>query len=189
MLGSPAEGLLAIKAPWPSVLRGVHGDYARFEATYFEHPGFYLTGDGAKRDDDGQYWITGRADDVVIVSGHNVGTAEVESAVVLHPSVAEAAVVGVEHPVKGQVLYMFATLMDDASLPEAAEEEGAVQEAAAAKKKTREAPLIAELTALVRQHVGAFAAPDTFHFAPTGLPKTRSGKIMRRILREVQQEL
>jgi len=164
-LEGEAEGLLAIKAPWPSSLRGIWGNQQRFEETYFSFPGYYLTGDGARRDSDGYYWITGRADDVVIVSGHNIGTAEVESAVVLHPKVAEAATVGIEHPIKGQSLYVFVTLNSDAGEP------------------TEE--LAAELKGLVRAQVGAFASPDKFHWAPTGLPKTRSGKIMRRILRKV----
>jgi len=165
--GNPAEGLLALKAPWPSALRGVWGDAKRFEETYFPFKGYYLTGDGARRDDDGYYWITGRVDDVVIVSGHNIGTAEVESAVVLHPCVAEAAAVGVDHPVKGQSLYVFVWLVDGA--------EGSAE-------------LDKELKALVRSKVGAFAAPDTLHYTlRSGLPKTRSGKIMRRILRKVAQ--
>mmetsp|Transcript_20100 Transcript_20100/g.45501 ORF Transcript_20100/g.45501 Transcript_20100/m.45501 type:complete len:728 (-) Transcript_20100:312-2495(-) len=163
----PAEGLLAVKAPWPSALRGVWGDPKRFEETYFPFKGYYLTGDGARRDEDGYYWITGRVDDVVIVSGHNIGTAEVESAVVLHPKVAEAAAVGVDHPVKGQAMYVFVTLTDDF--------EG----------DPNDPELSKELKGLVRSKVGAFAAPDTFHYTPTGLPKTRSGKIMRRVLRKV----
>jgi len=164
-LEGACEGLLAIKAPWPSALRSVYNNKQRFEETYFPYNGYYLTGDGARRDDDGDYWITGRVDDVVIVSGHNIGTAEVESAVVLHPSVAEAATVGIEHPVKGQSLYVYVTLNDDASDPDD--------------------DLVKELKGLVRSQVGAFAAPDQFHWASSGLPKTRSGKIMRRILRKV----
>lgn len=159
------EGLLVIKAPWPSALRGIWGNQTRFEETYFPYNGYYLTGDGARRDSEGNYWITGRADDVVIVSGHNIGTAEVESAMVLHPSVAEAAAVGVDHPVKGQALYVFVTLNNDAADP------------------TPE--LVTELKGMVRAQVGAFASPDTLHWASSGLPKTRSGKIMRRILRKV----
>jgi acetyl-CoA synthetase len=158
------EGMLAFKAPWPSALRGVWGDTKRFEETYFSYKGFYLTGDGARRDADGDYWITGRIDDVVIVSGHNLGTAEIESAIVLHPSVAEAAAVGVPHNIKGQALYVFVTLVEGAAGSDA---------------------LGAELKALVREKVGAFASPDTFQWAPRGVPKTRSGKIMRRILRKV----
>jgi len=164
LLETEAEGLLAIKAPWPSALRGVWGDAKRFQETYFPFDGFYLTGDGARRDADGYYWITGRVDDVVIVSGHNIGTAEIESAMVLHPSVAEAAAVGIDHPVKGQALYVYLDLNADAAPSETFDK---------------------ELKQLVRDKVGAFASPDTFHIAPTGLPKTRSGKIMRRILRKV----
>lgn len=164
-LEGEAEGLLAIKAPWPSALRGVWGNRERFEETYFPFPGYYLTGDGARRDAGGNYWITGRTDDVVIVSGHNIGTAEVESAVVLHPHVAEAAAVGVDHPIKGQALYVYVTLNANAPPPSP--------------------ELVTELKGMVRAQVGAFAAPDTFHWANTGLPKTRSGKIMRRILRKV----
>jgi acetyl-CoA synthetase len=160
-----AAGLLAIKEPWPSALRGVWGDQQRYEETYFPFKGYYLTGDGARRDADGFYWITGRVDDVVIVSGHNIGTAEVESAVVLNSNVAEAACVGIDHPIKGQALYVFVWLNSDAPEPTAGFE--------------------TELKGLVRSKVGAFAAPDKFHYAPTGLPKTRSGKIMRRILRKV----
>lgn len=160
-----AEGLLAIKSPWPSALRGVYGDQKRFEETYFPFNGYYLTGDGARRDADGYYWITGRVDDVVIVSGHNIGTAEVESAIVQDPNVAEAACVGIEHPVKGQALYVFVWLAQGAPEP------------------TKE--FETTLKMLVRSKVGAFASPDTLHYAPTGLPKTRSGKIMRRILRKV----
>jgi len=168
-LSGECEGLLVLKAPWPSALRGIWGDQQRFEETYFPFPGYYLTGDGARRDKDGYYWITGRVDDVVIVSGHNIGTAEVESAVVLHPAVAEAATVGVDHPVKGQALYVFVDLVKgfDARSPQGL----ALQQ---------------ELKQLVRSQVGAFAQPDTFHYASDkGLPKTRSGKIMRRILRKV----
>jgi len=161
--GSPAEGLLAIARPWPSTIRSVYGDHQRMEETYFSFNGYYLTGDNARRDADGYYWITGRADDVVIVSGHNIGTAEVESALVNHPAVAEAAVVGVPHDLKGNALYCFVTLK-------------AGEEPSAALAKA--------LKVAVRGELGAFCAPDTVQFA-AGLPKTRSGKIMRRILRKI----
>merc|ERR1719235_1719965 len=157
------EGLLAIKGAWPSTIRDVLGDYDRYVSTYFPIDGFYLTGDGCRRDEDGYYWITGRVDDVVNVAGHRIGTAEVESALDMHHSCCEAAVVGYEHPVKGQGIYAFVTLMDGAEANE---------------------DLRKELVMLVRSEIGAFAAPDAIHFAP-GLPKTRSGKIMRRILRKI----
>merc|ERR1711907_673906 len=158
------EGYLAIKQPWPSQMRSIYGDHPRFETVYFKHyDGFYLTGDGCRRDEDGYYWITGRVDDVINVSGHRIGTAEVESALDMHHSCCEAAVVGYEHPVKGQGIYAFVTLMDGAEANE---------------------DLRKELVMLVRSEIGAFAAPDAIHFAP-GLPKTRSGKIMRRILRKI----
>jgi len=167
----PAEGLLALKQPWPSMLRSVHGDHKRMEDTYFSYKGYYLTGDGARLDADGDWQITGRVDDVVVVSGHNIGTAEVEGALVAHEAVAEAAVVGVEHPLKGQALYCFVTLTDAAAAAGAGEGD-------AAKALSK------ELVAGVRATVGAFAAPDAIQFAP-GLPKTRSGKIMRRVLRKI----
>lgn len=158
------EGYLAIKQPWPSQMRSIYGDHPRFETVYFKHyDGFYFTGDGCRRDEDGYYWITGRVDDVINVSGHRIGTAEVESALDMHHSCCEAAVVGYEHPVKGQGIYAFVTLMDGAEANE---------------------DLRKELVMLVRSEIGAFAAPDAIHFAP-GLPKTRSGKIMRRILRKI----
>jgi len=162
------EGLLAIKAAWPSTIRDVLGDYERKVNTYFpvEGPdgqGYYLTGDGARRDADGYYWITGRVDDVINTSGHRIGTAEVESALVLHPLVSEAAVVGFPHPVKGEGIYTYVTL-------------NAGVEATDALKK--------ELVMQCRGEIGAFAAPDAVHWAPS-LPKTRSGKIMRRILRKI----
>jgi len=163
-LEGAAEGLLMIKRPWPSVLRTVFGDHDRYETTYFgPFPGYYYTGDGCRRDEDGYYWITGRVDDVINVSGHRIGTAEVESALVLHPGCAEAAVVGYEHPIKGQGIYAYVTLMEGTEPSEV---------------------LRKELVMSVRKHIGAFAAPDIIHWAP-GLPKTRSGKIMRRVLRKI----
>ena len=160
-----ASGSLAIAASWPGQIRTVYGDHSRVVDTYYaQHPGYYLTGDAARRDADGYYWITGRTDDVLNVSGHRLGTAEVESALVLHPCAAEAAVVGFPHAIKGEGIYAYVTLMvgtdDD---PE---------------------KLRSELIQLVRQEIGPFARPDVIQFAP-GLPKTRSGKIMRRILRKI----
>ncbi|MFT5082394.1 MAG: acetyl-CoA synthetase [Lentisphaeria bacterium] len=158
------EGNLAIKSSWPSQIRSIYGDHQRMIATYFTtYPGYYFTGDGARRDEDGYYWITGRVDDVINVSGHRMGTAEVESALVLHDKVAEAAVVGFPHDVKGQGIYAYVTLM------------------------TGEIPsdeLKKELVALCVKEIGAIAKPDIIQWAPN-LPKTRSGKIMRRILRKV----
>jgi len=160
----PCEGNLCIRQPWPGQMRTVYGDHERFHQTYFStYPGKYFTGDGARRDEDGYYWITGRVDDVINVSGHRMGTAEVESALVLHPSVAEAAVVGYPHDIKGQGIYAYVTLM--------AGTEGSED-------------LRKELVGLVRQEIGPIASPDEIQWAP-GLPKTRSGKIMRRILRKV----
>ena len=168
--GNPAEGLLAIKSPWPSTIRDVLGDYDRYVSTYFpiespEGKGYYLTGDGCRRDEDGYYWITGRVDDVINSSGHRIGTAEVESAAVLHPDVAEAAVVGYPHPVKGEGIYIYVTL------------NSGVEPSDDLKKA---------LVMQCRAEIGAFAAPDTIHWAPS-LPKTRSGKIMRRILRKIAE--
>jgi len=157
------EGLLAIKGAWPSTIREVLGDYDRYVSTYFPIDGFYLTGDGCRRDEDGYYWITGRVDDVINTSGHRIGTAEVESAIVLHPDVAEAAVVGFPHPVKGEGIYIYATLNQGV---EASDE------------------LLTALKMNCRSEIGAFASPDVMHWAPA-LPKTRSGKIMRRILRKI----
>jgi acetyl-CoA synthetase len=158
------EGVLAIKASWPSQIRGVYGDMERYRETYFApYKGYYFTGDGARRDADGHYWITGRVDDVLNVSGHRMGTAEVESALVLHPKVAEAAVVGYPHDIKGQGIYAYVTLMSG-------------EEPSDDLKK--------ELVALCVKEIGPIAKPDLIHWAP-GLPKTRSGKIMRRILRKV----
>ncbi|MEX0899875.1 MAG: acetate--CoA ligase [Gammaproteobacteria bacterium] len=160
------SGNLVIKHPWPGQMRTVYGDHQRFIDTYFKtYPGKYFTGDGAKRDDDGYYWITGRVDDVLNVSGHRLGTAEVESALVLHPKVAEAAVVGYPHDIKGQGIYAFVTLMAGDEPSDALKE---------------------ELIQLVRTEIGAIASPDVIQWAP-GLPKTRSGKIMRRILRKIAE--
>ena len=160
----PGEGLLVIKRSWPSQIRSVYGDHQRMIDTYFStHPGYYFTGDGARRDADGDYWITGRVDDVLNISGHRMGTAEVESALVLHEKVAEAAVVGYPHDVKGQGIYAYVTLMHD---------------------EVGDESLIKELTALCVQEIGPIAKPDVIQWAP-GLPKTRSGKIMRRILRKI----
>jgi acetyl-CoA synthetase len=157
-------GVLAIKASWPSQIRSVYGDHQRMVDTYFKpYPGYYFTGDGARRDEDGYYWITGRVDDVINVSGHRIGTAEVESALVLHDAVAEAAVVGYPHDVKGQGIYAYVTLMNG-------------QEPSEELKK--------DLLTLVGKEIGSFAKPELIQWAP-GLPKTRSGKIMRRILRKI----
>ena len=159
-----AEGSLVITHPWPGQMRTVFGDHQRFIDTYFRtYPGMYFTGDGARRDEDGYYWITGRVDDVIIVSGHNLGTAEIESALVLHDAVAEAAVVGYPHEVKGQGIYAYVTLIDGM---EPSDE------------------LRGELVQQVRSEIGPIATPDIIQWAP-GLPKTRSGKIMRRILRKI----
>jgi acetyl-CoA synthetase len=158
------SGYLCIKKSWPGAFRTLYGDHERYETTYFKpFPGYYFTGDGCSRDKDGYYWLTGRVDDVINVSGHRIGTAEVESALVSHPQCAEAAVVGVEHEVKGQGIYAFVTLVEGVPYSE---------------------ELRKSLILTVRQQIGAFAAPDKIHWAP-GLPKTRSGKIMRRILRKI----
>ncbi|MDQ2075946.1 acetate--CoA ligase [Marinimicrobium sp. ABcell2] len=160
----PGSGNLAIRASWPSQLRTVYGDHERCVNTYYSaYPGYYFTGDGARRDEDGYYWITGRVDDVLNVAGHRMGTAEVESALVLHPSVAEAAVVGFPHDVKGQGIYAYVTLMGGAEAGDQLEQ---------------------ELRNLCVEEIGAIAKPDCIQWAP-GLPKTRSGKIMRRILRKI----
>jgi acetyl-CoA synthetase len=164
LLEGVAEGSLVIARPWPGQMRTVYGDHQRFIDTYFKpYPGLYFTGDGARRDQDGYYWITGRVDDVINVSGHRLGTAEVESALVLHDQVAEAAVVGYPHPIKGQGIYAYVTLM------------AGVEPSETLRK---------ELVSHVRQEIGAIASPDILQWAP-GLPKTRSGKIMRRILRKI----
>jgi len=163
--GNDVEGVLAIRSPWPGMARTCLGDHDRYLTTYFRpYPGYYFTGDSVQRDKDGYYFITGRVDDVVNVSGHRMGTAEVESALVKHPAVAQAAVVGRPHPIKGEAIIAFATLTESSS-----EEED---------------ELVKELRLLVRTEIGAFAAPDIICITPS-LPMTRSGKIMRRILRKI----
>ncbi len=164
--GNGVEGVLCIKDSWPGQMRTVWGDHERFEKTYFaDYKGYYFTGDGCRRDDDGDYWITGRVDDVINVSGHRMGTAEVESALVAHEKVAEAAVVGYPHDIKGQGIYCYVTLMSG-------------------EEPTEE--LRKELRTWVRTEIGPIASPDLIQWAP-GLPKTRSGKIMRRILRKIAE--
>ncbi|MES2988221.1 MAG: acetate--CoA ligase [Pseudomonadota bacterium] len=166
VLHGATEGNLCIARSWPGQMRTVWGDHARFFQTYFStYPGKYFTGDGCRRDEDGYYWITGRVDDVINVSGHRMGTAEVESALVLHPKVAEAAVVGMPHDIKGQGIYAYVTLNVGVAADEA---------------------LRKELRDWVRTEIGPIATPDALQFAP-GLPKTRSGKIMRRILRKIAE--
>ncbi|MHA0317497.1 acetate--CoA ligase [Sphingomonas melonis] len=166
VLHGAAEGNLVLTDSWPGQMRSVWGDHDRFIQTYFTtYPGKYFTGDGCRRDADGDYWITGRVDDVINVSGHRLGTAEIESALVAHPSVAEAAVVGMPHDVKGQGIYAFVTLHADA---------------------VEDETLRGTLRAWVRQQIGPVATPDAIQFAPP-LPKTRSGKIMRRILRKIAE--
>ena len=165
-LKGACEGRLCMADSWPGQMRTVYGDHQRFIDTYFsQHDGKYFTGDGCRRDEDGYYWITGRVDDVIIVSGHNLGTAEIESAFVAHPKVAEAAVVGYPHDIKGQGLYCYVTLKVG---------------------ETGSDALTKELKDLVRKIIGPLATPDLIHYTP-GLPKTRSGKIMRRILRKVAE--
>src|SRR4051812_23181534 len=165
-LEGPASGNLCLAASWPGQMRTVWNDHGRFFETYFKaYPGLYFTGDGCRRDSDGYYWITGRVDDVINVSGHRIGSAEVESSLVSHPKVAEAAVVGFPHDIKGQSIYAFVTL-------------NAGEEGNDALRK--------ELVAEVRHDIGALAAPEKIHFTPA-LPKTRSGKIMRRILRKIAE--
>ncbi len=160
------EGNLVIADSWPGQMRTVYGDHDRFVKTYFSaYPGKYFTGDGCRRDADGFYWITGRVDDVINVSGHRMGTAEVESALVAHPKVSEAAVVGYPHDIKGQGIYAYVTVMSGVEPTE---------------------ELRKELVAWVRKEIGPIASPDLIQFAP-GLPKTRSGKIMRRILRKIAE--
>ncbi len=164
LLEGEAEGNLVITRPWPAQMRTVYGDHQRFRETYFStYPGMYFTGDGARRDKDGYYWITGRVDDVLNVSGHRLGTAELESALVLHEAVAEAAVVGYPHDIKGQGIYAYVTLVKGVEYSDA---------------------LRAELIKMVRDEIGPIATIDILQWAP-GLPKTRSGKIMRRILRKI----
>jgi acetyl-CoA synthetase len=166
-LEGATSGNLVITDSWPGQMRTVFGDHDRFVQTYFSaYKGLYFTGDGCRRDEDGYYWITGRVDDVINVSGHRLGTAEVESALVAHPKISEAAVVGYPHDIKGQGIYCYVTLM------------------------TGEQPgddLRKELVAWVRKEIGPLATPDKIQFAP-GLPKTRSGKIMRRILRKIAED-
>jgi acetyl-CoA synthetase len=160
------RGVLAIKDSWPGQMRTLFGDHDRFVETYFsQYKGYYFTGDGCRRDADGYYWITGRVDDVINVSGHRMGTAEVESALVAHPKVSESAVVGYPHDIKGQGIYCYVTLMEG-------------------EEYTDE--LKTELRNWVRTEIGPIASPDLIQWAP-GLPKTRSGKIMRRILRKIAE--
>ena len=167
LLEGAASGNLCIADSWPGQMRTVYGDHQRFIDTYFvQYPGKYFTGDGCRRDDDGYYWITGRVDDVLNISGHRLGTAEVESALVAHAQVAEAAVVGYPHDIKGQGIYCYVTL--NAGLEGGDELKG-------------------ELVQWVRKEIGPIASPDLIQFAP-GLPKTRSGKIMRRILRKIAED-
>jgi acetyl-CoA synthetase len=169
--GTPCKanegGFLVIKKPWPSMLRTIFGDHERFKKTYFgEVAGCYFAGDGARKDEDGYFWVMGRVDDVINVAGHRLGTAEVESALVAHPKVSEAAVVGYPHDIKGQGIYAYVTLM-------------------AGEKPSED--LRKELVGWVRKEIGPIASPDLIQFAP-GLPKTRSGKIMRRILRKIAED-
>ncbi|MBT7520246.1 MAG: AMP-binding protein, partial [Candidatus Marinimicrobia bacterium] len=164
--GNDVSGLLAIKSSWPGQMRTIYGDQDRFIETYFKQfPGYYFTGDGAKRDEDGYYWITGRVDDVLNVSGHRIGTAEVEGAIGKANGVAEAAVVGYPHDIKGQGIYAFVTLMTGV---EASDE------------------IYDGIRASVTKDIGPHAKPDEIQFTPA-LPKTRSGKIMRRILRKIAE--
>ncbi len=164
--GDGVDGVLAISEPWPGQMRTVYGDHKRFEETYFhQYKGYYFSGDGCRRDEDGYYWITGRVDDVINVSGHRMGTAEVESALVSHAKVSESAVVGYPHEIKGQGIYAYVTLNAG---------------------ETYTDDLKKELVAWVRKEIGPIASPDVIHWAP-GLPKTRSGKIMRRILRKIAE--
>jgi acetyl-CoA synthetase len=166
-LQGATAGNLCIADSWPGQMRTVYGDHERFVQTYFSaYPGRYFTGDGCRRDADGFYWITGRVDDVINVAGHRLGTAEVESALVAHAKVSEAAVVGYPHDIKGQGIYAYVTLMSG-------------------EEPTEE--LRKELIAWVRKEIGPIASPDVIQFAP-GLPKTRSGKIMRRILRKIAED-
>ncbi|MCK1707986.1 AMP-binding protein, partial [Bradyrhizobium sp. 143] len=167
VLDGETSGNLCLTRSWPGQMRTVYGDHDRFEQTYFStYKGKYFTGDGCRRDADGYYWITGRVDDVINVSGHRMGTAEVESALVAHEKVSEAAVVGFPHDIKGQGIYAYVTLM-------------------AGVEPTEE--LRKELVTWVRKEIGPIASPDQLQFAP-GLPKTRSGKIMRRILRKIAED-
>ncbi|KAG5478678.1 hypothetical protein LSCM1_06082 [Leishmania martiniquensis] len=160
----PAEGLLAIRAPWPGMARTIFGDHARFEQVYFAVDGYYMTGDGARRDSDGYYWITGRVDDVLNVSGHRIGTSEIEDAVNAHPAVVESAVVGFPQNIKGEGIYVFLTFQQGTEVT---------------------VELLAAVKATVRKVIGPLATPDVLHPAQEGLPKTRSGKIVRRVLRKI----
>src|SRR5690606_10607537 len=165
-IAGAGAGNLCIARSWPGQMRTVHGDHERFAQAYFSaYRGRYFTGDGCRRDEDGYYWITGRVDDVLNVSGHRLGTAALESALVAHPAVAEAAVVGCPHEIKGQGIYAYVTLMEGEAESEA---------------------LANELRDQVRAEIGPIASPDLLHFTPS-LPKTRSGKIMRRILRKIAE--
>ncbi|RWE35773.1 MAG: acetyl-coenzyme A synthetase, partial [Mesorhizobium sp.] len=167
VLQGEGEGNLVIADSWPGQMRTLFGDHDRFVQTYFStYKGKYFTGDGCRRDTDGYYWITGRVDDVINVSGHRMGTAEVESALVAHPKVSEAAVVGYPHDIKGQGIYAYVTLMAGENPSD---------------------DLRRDLAAWVRKEIGPIATPDKIQFAP-GLPKTRSGKIMRRILRKIAED-
>jgi len=167
LLEGEATGNLVILDAWPGMMRTVYGDHKRFVDTYFStYKGKYFTGDGSRRDEDGYYWITGRVDDVINVAGHRMGTAEVESALVAHPKVSEAAVVGYPHDIKGQGIYCYVTLMAGQDSSDG---------------------LRTELRDWVRKEIGPIASPDLIQFAP-GLPKTRSGKIMRRILRKIAED-
>ena len=164
----PGEGNLCFNRPWPGIMRTVFGDHERFVKTYFSSfPGHYFSGDGAKRDEDGYYWITGRVDDLMNVSGHLLSTAEIESALVLHPLVVEAAVVAAPHDIKGQFPYAFVTLSNGLRLNE---------------------KIVLDLKVIVREKIGAIAIPDTIQEAP-GLPKTRSGKVTRRICAKSPKEI
>jgi acetyl-CoA synthetase len=166
LLTGATSGQLVMAQPWPGMFRSIYNDHARYLTTYFQvYPGYYFTGDGARRDEDGDYWITGRTDDVLNVSGHRLGTAEIESAIVLHEAIAEAAVVGCPHDIKGQGIYAFVIPMKGSAASETLEK---------------------EIITLVRKQIGAIATLDTIHWCQD-LPKTRSGKIMRRILRKIAE--
>jgi len=163
-VGNNKKGVLCIKRPWPGIARTIYGDHERYMKTYLTHfDGYYFTGDGAKRDKDGFYWITGRVDDVVNVSGHRIGSAEIEHALVSHTSVAEAAVIGVPHEIKGQALFAYVTPKLGVTVSD---------------------KFIEDLKDIVKVQVGSFAKPDDIVLAPA-LPKTRSGKIIRRLLRKI----
>ena len=170
MEGNDVEGVLAIRQPWPGMARTCLGDHARYETVYLQpYPGYYFTGDSAMRDKDGYYFITGRVDDVLNVSGHRIGTAEVESALVGHYAVAQAAVVGFPHPIKGQAIACFTTLTTEYD---------------SSVHKDKENGLEIELKQEIRKNIGPFASPDMI-IVTDSLPMTRSGKIMRRILRKI----